>query len=115
METLYVTIPARIGLQILYALFSLGLALVVLRALIVTFKTLADSEKRSPFECGFDPQGAARLPFCLKFFLVGILFLVFDVEVALLLPYFWARTSLAIFLVVLVGGTYFEWGFGGLD
>nr|YP_010596311.1 NADH dehydrogenase subunit 3 [Leuciscus merzbacheri]WAJ61213.1 NADH dehydrogenase subunit 3 [Leuciscus merzbacheri]WRH36867.1 NADH dehydrogenase subunit 3 [Leuciscus merzbacheri] len=83
-----------------------------------------DAEKLSPYECGFDPLGSARLPFSLRFFLVAILFLLFDLEIALLLPlpwgdqlhnptgtFFWATAV----LVLLTLGLVYEWTQGGLE
>nr|YP_006883427.1 NADH dehydrogenase subunit 3 [Trachidermus fasciatus]AFK81964.1 NADH dehydrogenase subunit 3 [Trachidermus fasciatus]AYM35246.1 NADH dehydrogenase subunit 3 [Trachidermus fasciatus] len=83
-----------------------------------------DHEKLSPYECGFDPVGSARLPFSLRFFLVAILFLLFDLEIALLLPLPWGdqlTTPLTTFmwatavLVLLTLGLIYEWLQGGLE
>nr|YP_010950027.1 NADH dehydrogenase subunit 3 [Sebastes auriculatus]WMI35931.1 NADH dehydrogenase subunit 3 [Sebastes auriculatus] len=83
-----------------------------------------DHEKLSPYECGFDPLGSARLPFSLRFFLVAILFLLFDLEIALLLPLPWGDqlTSplLTLFwavsvLILLTLGLIYEWIQGGLE
>nr|YP_009059085.1 NADH dehydrogenase subunit 3 [Heteromycteris japonicus]AFC77838.1 NADH dehydrogenase subunit 3 [Heteromycteris japonicus] len=81
-------------------------------------------EKLSPYECGFDPLGSARLPFSLRFFLVAILFLLFDLEIALLLPLPWADqlpNPLLAFswactiLILLTLGLAYEWQQGGLE
>nr|AGN71505.1 NADH dehydrogenase subunit 3 [Rhinoderma darwinii] len=83
-----------------------------------------DSEKLSPYECGFDPLGSARLPFSMRFFLIAILFLLFDLEIALLLPTPWATqlfnpvtTTLfaSIILILLTFGLIYEWIQGGLE
>nr|YP_009944115.1 NADH dehydrogenase subunit 3 [Dicrurus megarhynchus]QOD95959.1 NADH dehydrogenase subunit 3 [Dicrurus megarhynchus] len=83
-----------------------------------------DPEKLSPYECGFDPLGSARLPFSIRFFLVAILFLLFDLEIALLLPLPWAMqlqtpTSTlmwaSILVVLLTLGLIHEWTQGGLE
>nr|YP_004061418.1 NADH dehydrogenase subunit 3 [Protopterus aethiopicus]BAJ40857.1 NADH dehydrogenase subunit 3 [Protopterus aethiopicus] len=83
-----------------------------------------DNEKVSPYECGFDPLGSARLPFSLKFFLVAILFLLFDLEIAILLPLPWALQSTApiitfltalLILILLTLGLIYEWLQGGLE
>nr|YP_423930.1 NADH dehydrogenase subunit 3 [Gekko gecko]AAQ93001.1 NADH dehydrogenase subunit 3 [Gekko gecko] len=82
-----------------------------------------DLEKLSPYECGFDPLGSARLPFSMRFFLVAILFLLFDLEIALLLPLPWAINTTPIttltfattIIIILTIGLIYEWTQGGLD
>nr|AAA67412.1 presumptive protein 3 [Sceloporus grammicus] len=83
-----------------------------------------DTEKLSPYECGFDPLGNARLSFSLRFFLVAILFLLFDLEIALLLPLPWASNLknpmvtmmlMTIILLLLTLGLIYEWSQGGLE
>ncbi|YP_778806.1 NADH dehydrogenase subunit 3 (mitochondrion) [Leptonychotes weddellii] len=82
------------------------------------------SEKASPYECGFDPMGSARLPFSMKFFLVAITFLLFDLEIALLLPLPWAShtnnlttmLTMALLLISLLAASLaYEWTEKGLE
>ncbi|YP_009170638.1 NADH dehydrogenase subunit 3 (mitochondrion) [Phlebotomus papatasi] len=93
-------------------------------ASILSKKTIIDREKNSPFECGFDPKVNSRLPFSLQFYLIGIIFLIFDIEIALLLPMIlsfkisnisiWMWTSI-IFLLILIIGLFHEWYQGALN
>nr|QWK45265.1 NADH dehydrogenase subunit 3 [Phyllothelys breve] len=87
-------------------------------------KNNEDREKNSPFECGFDPSSSSRLPFSLRFFLIAIIFLIFDVEIALILPMtiipfssnmmVWMITSM-LFITILIIGLYHEWNQGSLE
>nr|YP_009487842.1 NADH dehydrogenase subunit 3 [Anopheles nimbus]AWB98933.1 NADH dehydrogenase subunit 3 [Anopheles nimbus] len=98
--------------------------IVMMLATILSKKTLLDREKCSPFECGFDPMNSSRLPFSLRFFLIAIIFLIFDVEIALLLPMImiikmsnllnWTITSM-FFILILLLGLYHEWNQGALE
>merc|ERR1712105_115455 len=72
-------------------------------------------ETVSSYECGFEPCGTTHLPFCMKFFLLAILFLVFDVEVAFLFPGLYISTLFLSFTLVLLLGLIFEYAYGGLS
>lgn len=82
-----------------------------------------DSEKLSPYECGFDPFEDARIPFDVRFYLVSILFIIFDLEVAFLFS--WAIVlgkiglfgfmSMMVFLAILTVGFVYEWHKGALE
>ena len=83
----------------------------------------ADAAKDSPYECGFEAFEDARMQFDVRYYLVAILFIIFDLEIAFLFP--WAVAirevgligfiSMAIFLVILTIGFVYEWKKGALD
>jgi len=108
-------------------LIFLGVAVAVSGAAILASFVLAkqhpDSEKLSPYECGFDAFDDARSKFDVRFYLVAILFIIFDLEVAFLFPWavalgdigmfgFW---SMLVFLGVLTIGFVYEWKKGALE
>nr|ALO70489.1 NADH deshydrogenase subunit 3 [Ctenisodes sp. 1 EF-2015] len=98
--------------------------LIMFLASIISKKSFLDREKNSPFECGFDPKSSPRMPFSLQFFLIAVIFLIFDIEISLLIPlislikminflnYF--IISMFFFLILLIG-LYFEWYQGALN
>ena len=88
--------------------------MILLRLMVFSNKS-RNKEKFSPFECGFDPTGTPRMNFCMKFFLVAVIFLVFDVEVSLILPLPFRQTYLLLLIIVLTIGLAYEWYFGGLE
>nr|AAS67236.1 NADH dehydrogenase subunit 3 [Leptopogon amaurocephalus]ABB96798.1 NADH dehydrogenase subunit 3 [Leptopogon amaurocephalus] len=105
-------------------ILSLSLSIILTMFNLWTAQSTPDSEKLSPYECGFDPLGSARLPFSIRFFLVAILFLLFDLEIALLLPLPWATqlqsplttlTWSSTIILILTLGLIYEWTQGGLE
>nr|AHN95854.1 NADH dehydrogenase subunit 3 [Nycticorax nycticorax] len=105
-------------------MLSLALCIILITLNFWLAQTNPDSEKLSPYECGFDPLGSARLPFSIRFFLVAILFLLFDLEIALLLPLPWATqlqspittlTWASTIILLLTLGLIYEWMQGGLE
>nr|YP_009558632.1 NADH dehydrogenase subunit 3 [Benthodytes marianensis]AZZ06733.1 NADH dehydrogenase subunit 3 [Benthodytes marianensis] len=108
------------------AIFSL-LVIILSLALILIGHFLPirsiDINKNAPYECGFDPINSARLPFSFRFFLIAILFLIFDLEIALLFPLIPSLNNdinlliliSCIFLIILGLGLAYEWDQGGLE
>lgn len=99
----------------------LGLILILLSVILATDKS--DIEKLSAFECGFEPFNETKGKFEIHFYLVGILFIIFDLEIALLFPWavsfqalgYWGFFSVIAFLLILTIGFIYEWKKGALD
>nr|YP_010271176.1 NADH dehydrogenase subunit 3 [Simocephalus serrulatus]UKB87188.1 NADH dehydrogenase subunit 3 [Simocephalus serrulatus] len=99
-------------------------SVVLLLSLILAKKIKMNREKSSPFECGFDTNSNNRLPFSLRFFLITIIFLIFDVEIVMLLPCvstlnlavveYWAEVYM-FFILILLLGLFHEWNQGALN
>nr|AQU13072.1 NADH dehydrogenase subunit 3 [Plakobranchus cf. ocellatus HW-2015] len=110
----------------LSALFGIVLSGALLMVYFLTYFHMETGleEKMTPFECGFDPLSKMRSPFSTRFFLLVVLFLIFDVEVALLFPVlsaFMSTNSVMIlwvmlaFVAILLFGMFHEWNEGALD
>ncbi|MEM7213023.1 MAG: NADH-quinone oxidoreductase subunit A [Pseudomonadota bacterium] len=102
---------------------AIGLGLVLMLAAAVLAVRRPDAEKISAYECGFNAFDDARMKFDVRFYLVSILFIIFDLEIAMLFPWaaafgglsdvaFW---SMMVFLGVLTIGFAYEWKKGALE
>ncbi len=102
---------------------AVGLTLVIVAASLIAGPHRPDSEKLSPYECGFEAFDDARRRFDVRFYLVSLLFIIFDLEVAFLFPWaislgdvgFFGFWSMVVFLGVLTIGFIYEWRKGALD
>jgi NADH-quinone oxidoreductase subunit A len=102
---------------------AMGMTIMILMASFVVARQRPDTEKLSPYECGFEPFEDSRGRFDVRFYLVAILFIIFDLEVAFLFPWavslgnigmfgFW---SMMFFLAILTIGFIYEWRKGALE
>nr|AKS48936.1 NADH dehydrogenase subunit 3 [Trypanobia cryptica] len=110
-------------------LLTLFLASTISFLLLLIFNYLSlnmftKREKSSPYECGFEPITSARVPYSMRFFLVAVLFLIFDIEIAFILPApfmsLWSQpltflSSMNVFLLILILGLLHEWNEGSLE
>lgn len=108
---------------LIFLVIAVGLSAVMIGAPFLLARLKPDAEKLSPYECGFEPFDDARGQFDVRFYLVAILFIIFDLEVAFLFPWavslgkiglvgFWSMMS---FLGILTIGFIYEWNKGALD
>ena len=104
-------------------IIAVAMAVAAIAASYIIAKQKPDAEKVSAYECGFEPFDNARRRFDVRFYLVAILFIIFDLEVAFLFPWavalgsigllgFW---SMVVFLAVLTVGFVYEWKKGALE
>jgi len=108
---------------LLFILFGLGLGALMLSVGRFVSPNRPDAEKLSPYECGFEASEDARMKFDVRYYLVAILFILFDLEIAFLFPWavvlqeiglfgFWA---MMLFVLILVVGFIYEWKKGALE
>ena len=124
----YITVNVSRILQeylpiILFLIIALGLSCAFVAVNFILSPKNPDPEKLSAYECGFEPFEDSRMEFDVRFYLVAILFIIFDLEIAFLFP--WAISlwnigllgfsSMMIFLFILTIGFIYEWKKGALD
>nr|YP_006576071.1 NADH dehydrogenase subunit 3 [Membranipora grandicella]AEH99600.1 NADH dehydrogenase subunit 3 [Membranipora grandicella] len=109
--------------MLLYVIFSLAFcSLLYFASALIYFNSPRSMSKMTPFECGFDPKDSGRIPFSIRFFLLAVIFLIFDIEVVLLIPLV-MMTQMKIncviigyaFGMLLVLGLFHEWKMGALS
>ena len=108
---------------ILFLIIALALSCAFVVINLILSPKHPDPEKLSAYECGFEPFEDSRIEFDVRFYLVAILFIIFDLEIAFLFPWaVWLRDigpvgfwTMMIFLSILVVGFVYEWKKGALD
>uniref|UniRef100_A0AAU6QDP1 NADH-ubiquinone oxidoreductase chain 3 n=1 Tax=Seira pallidipes TaxID=3053390 RepID=A0AAU6QDP1_9HEXA len=111
----------------MFIIFTFAILISIILIIINSFiskKSFIDREKLSPFECGFDPKNNSRIPFSLRFYLIALIFLIFDVEITLILPFPILLKSMNLlplmimvsyFIFILIFGLFHEWNEGALE
>nr|YP_010350416.1 NADH dehydrogenase subunit 3 [Ixodes trichosuri]UOK09897.1 NADH dehydrogenase subunit 3 [Ixodes trichosuri] len=96
--------------------------IIMIISMTLTKNKFMNKEKLSPFECGFDPFSISRMSFSLKFFMIAIIFLIFDIEIILILPFPFIMSkkmiysiSITIIMMIIMLGLLYEWNKGMLE
>jgi len=108
---------------LLFIGFGLGLGMLMVGAGSFVSPNRPDPQKLSPYECGFEAFEDARMKFDVRYYLIAILFILFDLEIAFLFPWavvlpeigFFGFASMMVFLFILIIGFIYEWKKGALE
>ena len=108
---------------LIFIVIGLGMGAIMITLGFILSPHKPDSEKLSPYECGFEAFGDARMKFDVRYYLVAILFIIFDLEIAFLFPWaivlndigMFGYVAMLIFLGILVIGFIYEWKKGALE
>ena len=107
----------------IFFVVAVGFALFTLFASAIIGKKKVSPQKMLPYECGMDPIGAARKPFSVKFYVVAMLFIIFDIEAVFLYPWavifkdlrIFGLVEMAVFIAILLVGFIYVWKKGALE
>ena len=107
----------------IFLVIAVGFALFTILASALIGKRKVTPQKMLPYECGMDPIGEARKPFSVKFYIIAMLFIIFDIEAVFLYPWavifkdlkFFGLVEMAVFIAILLVGFIYVWKKGALE
>nr|ATD53005.1 NADH dehydrogenase subunit 3 [Psammotettix sp. EMHAU-2015-Zz053036] len=113
-----------LNMLVAFLMIIIMMIVLIMVILMVSKKVMVDSQKATPFECGFNPMTYTRLPFSIHFFLIAVIFLIFDIEIIMILPmiltmkvtviFYWIITTISFTIILLIGLIH-EWNNGMID
>jgi NADH-quinone oxidoreductase subunit A len=108
---------------LIFLVIAVGFALFTLFASAIIGKRKVTPQKMLPYECGMEPIGEARKPFSVKFYIIAMLFIIFDIEAVFLYPWavifkdlrFFGLLEMGVFIAILLVGFIYVWKKGALE
>nr|AKM70242.1 NADH dehydrogenase subunit 3 [Adelges laricis] len=109
---------------IMMTMMTLIMMIMFMLIMIINMKMKFNYNKSSPFECGFDPFNKSRIPFSMNFYLIAIIFLIFDIEISIIMPMILNfkisnmlnfNLTFMVFFLFMIITIFYEWIFGSLN